>query len=259
MSDSLHDQEDLWLQSWPTRLTPLVDLICIAGAGAGASRFKPWRERLPGYCAMHVVQLPGRENRIDDAPVDDLALVIKSLASAVARIPRRRPLMLFGHSMGAVLAFELARVLIQNGRAPAHLMMSATTPPSGNAYRPAPSRDELTRLLLAFDPANQSVVDNPELFNSLEPALRADFQLLRQHSVSGTEPRPDVATTLLSGDSDPVVPPDAVAKWRPFVSDKVEQKTLVGGHQFPFQESSEAVTELLTRQMNELIHQRTAQ
>lgn len=259
MRRDLQHEESSWLQSWPTRLTPLVDLICIAGAGAGASRFKPWQTHLPAYCAMHVVQLPGRENRIDDTPVGDLALVVKNLASAVAEIPKQRPLLLFGHSMGAVLAFELAKVLVLNGRAPAHLIMSATTPPSGQGTRPAPNREELTRLLLAFDASNQSVVDNPELFNLLEPALRADFQLLRQHSVSGTDQLPDVSATLLSGDSDPVVPPDAVALWRPLIGGNVVQRTLQGGHQFPFQESTQAVIGLITEEMNEMLGQRKAQ
>ena len=250
-------QSNLWLQPWPTRLTPLVDLICIPGAGAGASRFKPWQAHLPAYCRVQVAQLPGRENRIDEAAIDDLTTVVDHLADAVLQIPRQRPVLLYGHSMGAVLAYELTKRLCHHQRAPARLFMSATTPPSGQLDRPPAGSQELKRLLLAFDPENKQVIDNPDLFESLEPALRADFQLLRRHSVSATNDPPDVLTHLLCGRSDPVVPEDAVARWGAHIGGEIRHQSVDGGHQFPFNESLEAVTQLITDEINAVIDQQT--
>ena len=252
-------QSSLWLHAWPTRLTPLVDLICIPGAGAGASRFKAWQAHLPAYCRVHVAQLPGRENRIDEAAINDLTTVVDHLAGAVLQIPRRRPILLFGHSMGAVLAYELTKRLCDHQCAPARLFMSATTPPSGQADRAPVESQELERLLLAFDPENKQVIDNPDLFESLEPVLRADFQLLRRHSVSATDDPPDVLTHLLCGRSDPVVPEAAVARWAAHLGCEIRHRTVDGGHQFPFNESLEAVTQLITDEINAVVDQQTHQ
>ena len=249
----MNNTHDLWLQSWPARLTPLVDFVCIAGAGAGASRFKPWQTLMPGFCALHVVQLPGRENRIDEPPNDDMAVVVEQIAaSCMEKTKKHRPLILFGHSMGAVLAYELAHRLQLNGNSPAALVLSATTPPTGQSDRPAPDDDDLKRRLLAFDAGNQSVVDNPDLFSSLAPALRADFQLLRRHSIAPERKLTDVSTMLLVGKSDPVVPAASVALWKKHLGDGVSEHVFDGGHQFPFQESLRPVTRL----MSDLVKQR---
>ena len=251
-------QAQLWLQSWPARLTPLVDLICIPGAGAGASRFNPWQGHLPPYCGVHVAQLPGRENRIEEVPIDALEIVVQQLSAAFEPIHRRRPVVLFGHSMGAVLAYELAVKLSQDGRPPDLLVMSATTPPSGQVNRPAADTEELKQLLLAFDADNQSVVNNPELFASLEPALRADFQLLRRHRVTPKVGGLKVKTILLSGSSDPVVSSNAIALWGEYLAGEVNQREMSGGHQFPFSESLQPVTQLLTEELQFLVQQQMA-
>jgi surfactin synthase thioesterase subunit len=221
-------------------------MICIAGAGAGASRFKLWQTLLPAYCALHVAQLPGRENRIDEPAVGTMSVVVECLAAAaINQTSKHRPLILFGHSMGAVVAFELARALDQQGRTPAGLILSATTPPAGQSDRRTPDDEELKRLLLAFDSDNREIVENPELYASLAPALRADFQLLRRHRVEDGTKLADVPTLLMSGQEDPVVPAEAVALWQDHLSAPATQYSLEGGHQFPFRESISPVTDQL--------------
>ena len=112
----------------------------------------------------------------------------------------------------------------------------------------------MKRLLLAFDANNQSVVDSPELFASLEPALRADFQLLRRHAISHSSDLPDMPTLLLSGTEDPVVADAAVGMWRDHLAGETTQRALKGGHQFPFQSSLQAVTDLIAEEINALIN-----
>lgn len=262
MTNGRFDQSQKWLQSWPSRLTPLVDVICIPGAGAGASLFKPWLPQLPGYCALHVAQLPGRETRLEEPALEDVKTVVDGLAAATATsgigFGRGRPRVLFGHSMGAVLAFELASVLQELDTAPDLLIMSATTPPAGHMDRASPTDDELKDLLLAFDPANHSMLEHPELFDSLAPALRADFTLLRRHAIEEHRMLDGIPVHLLFGESDPAVSEDAVMRWQRHFSGEVASHRFAGGHQFPFVDSLEPVTDLLARLVADLVKQRMA-
>jgi len=241
-----------WLVGWPCRLTPLVDLVCFPGAGAGASVFRPWAGRLPGYAALLACQLPGREERIDEAPADDLGGAAAKVVDALAARPESRPLVLYGHSMGAVLAFEVAHRLAGMGRAPSALLISASTPPTGHGgggMDPQALRD----LLLAYDPGNAAILESDELFAALAPVLRADIALLRRHRIIGAPLSPTVQGCLLGGASDPVVPPPAVAQWTSHFAGPVKQATLPGGHHFPFRESQDAVLQRLAAALRRAI------
>ncbi len=236
----------LWLDSWPNRLTPLVDLICIPGAGAGASSYRTWQHKLPGYCAMHVCQLPGRENRIDEPAVDSLSVAVDQICSAyLDRRTIEKPLVLYGHSMGGVIAFELARNLQARRRGPAAIVMSASTPPRHSTKAPTLSDAALKEMLLAYDVNNSLVVQNDELFATLAPVLKGDFHLLRSHVVTAEPKLTCGGMHLLSGEGDPVVPDDSVAEWKRYFGGSVSQHPFPGGHQFPFRESETEVIALL--------------
>jgi len=246
-SDDTGNDRD-WLQVWPNRLAARVDLICIAGAGAGASVFRPWHKKLPGYCSMHVCQLPGRENRIDEPAIEHLPDAADRLLRAyLNQRAESRPLIVFGHSMGGVIAFELASRFIRNQVPIAAVLLSASTPPRSDNRRERPDRDQLKAMLMAFDPENQSIVENDELFASLEPTLMGDFQMLRCHKVACTGELPNVPTYLLSGASDPVVPENMVALWASHLSEPEIVPAYPGGHQFPFKQSQGLVLSLLRR------------
>jgi surfactin synthase thioesterase subunit len=240
-----------WLVEWPCRLTALADLLCFPGAGAGASVFGVWTNRLPGYAALTACQLPGRETRIDEPLAASLAAVSDGVAEAwLARRPQPRPLVMFGHSMGAVIAFEVARRLVEAGRAPVALVASASTPPSGRGGAPM-DEGTLKRLLIDYDPANRHIVDDGELFASLAPVLRGDIGMLRQHRIAPEDAALDVPAWLLAGVADSVVLPESVAGWRRFLTGPLRQRTLPGGHHFPIRESCDAVTGLLTSLLRE--------
>ncbi|MEP1207777.1 MAG: alpha/beta fold hydrolase [Rhizobiaceae bacterium] len=248
MNGQPESNNKLWLEAWPNRLTPLVDLICLPGAGAGASTFRSWHRSLPGFFALYAGQLPGRENRIDEAAETDLAQVVQHLTSSyLGHHSTSRPLIIFGHSMGGVIAFELARELRRRDCPVSGLVMSATTPPRPNVHSSTLSEPMLKRMLLAYDVDNQSMVANDELFASLAPVLRSDFQLLRSHVIDPSCSLPDVDTHLLSGNGDPVVAFEAVAKWRVHFDGPVSHHRYDGGHHFPFKETEPQILALLTK------------
>ena len=248
MTTGLSDESALWLEAWPNRLTPLVDLICIPGAGAGASAFRSWHRKISGFIAMQIVQLPGRENRIDEAPASDLNEVVDYISSAYLESRTAdRPVMVFGHSMGGVIGFELVRSLQADGIAPTALVMSSTTPPAAGNKSAELSEAQLKQLLLAYDSDNQSVVENDELFESLLPVLQSDFSMLRGHEIASGARLKNIKGHLLSGSDDPVVPSGSVARWESHFDQCSTMATLEGGHHFPFREAQDEVIALLNK------------
>ena len=242
MITTSNESQSDWLESWPNRLTSRIDLVCFPGVGAGASLFKPWHKLLPGYCSLHVCQLPARENRIDEpACIDMKEAVDVVLGAFLNRCPLERPLVIFGHSMGGVFAFEFARRLAARRRMISALIVSASKPPGPGKNTVAPDREEVKRMLLAFDPDNQSIIDNAELYATLEPALIGDFQLLRRHVIARESVMEQVPVFVISGESDQAVSPRDAADWEKHLGGPVRHQVFAGGHQFPFRESQREV------------------
>lgn len=246
----------LWLDVWPNRLSPLVDLICVPGAGAGASVYKTWHRNLLGFIAVHVGQLPGRENRIDEAAASDLDDVVGQLSSSyLSTRANARPLILFGHSMGGVIAFELACNLKQNGVEPIAIVLAASTPPRPVATTVKLSDEALKEMLLAYDAGNNSVVENHELFSSLAPVLHSDFQLLRSHVIAQEKRLSGVEVHLAGGAEDSIVPRELVAAWAKHFDAPVHHHEFGGGHQFPFREAQMETVKLLNRLARQALKQ----
>ncbi len=232
-----------WLVEWPARVAPLANLLCFAGAGAGAAPFRKWAARLPPYVCVLACRLPGREARMAEPFAGSLAEAADQIARDYsARRSGAGRLVLFGHSMGAVLAYEVARRLACAGRDADAVMLAASTPPGGARGAPVDA-DELRTLMLGYDEANARITGSAELFEALGPVIAADIALLRRHSIG-----PDALGTpahILSGADDTVVPAAAAARWAQHLSGPIERRTMPGGHFFPFREAEAEVLALL--------------
>lgn len=243
--------EDAWLEEFPSRLTGLIDLICFPGAGAGASAFLPWRAGLPAFATVLACQLPGREGRIDEPPVESLSKAAGAVVDAYLRKrPRARPVLLFGHSMGGTLAFEATRHLSEAGRTPAALLISASRPPKPGRGATI-HRRELENLLLSYDPENVAIIGSPELSASLMPILESDIGLLRSHEPARSGVALDIPVWLLHGSDDPVVSAEDVAGWASFFTGRVTFAEMPGEHQFPFRASRDELLKLVARILRE--------
>jgi pyochelin biosynthetic protein PchC len=228
-----------WLRSFgPARAHAAVNLVCLPHAGAGAFQFASWARPLAGLAHVVAVQLPGREDRLDEPCVTDSAAVVAHVADALAALPPR-PLALYGHSMGASLAHALARRLRWQGRAVRTLLVSGQVPPHAPRNRPPlESPDALLDWLRALEGMPAAVLANEELMALWLPTAWADMQLLDDcfgaANAAGPVPAPlDVPMTALAGVADWLAPPERMARWRDCAGSTYHGVTLEGGHFFP--------------------------
>lgn len=231
------------------RADPRVRLFCFPHAGAGAAAFADWPPRLPPAVELIAVQLPGREDRVREQPLTELPVVVRTLGAALRPYLRGR-FAFFGHSGGALLAFELARALRSRGGAqPEHLLLSGQPapdlPPVAEPIHALPDA-EFATALAGFGGTAQSLVDDPDLMGLLLPALRADFAIGERYEHHPAEPlAADI--TALGGTDDPRAPEEALLGWREQTTGAFRTRLFSGGDHFYLNDLDQQVPEELGR------------
>lgn len=168
-----------------------VQLFCLPYSGASASVYARWQRELPSAIKVCPVELPGRGTRFGERLASDLAALARQLAREI--LPRTgEPYALFGHSLGALLALEMAYALRDFGApAPCLLVASGTEAPSArdDADWAAPLADaQLIEHLQRLGGTTQQVLDSEELLALILPVLRADFLLCGRYQPAARTP-----------------------------------------------------------------------
>jgi len=224
--------------SWLRRLGPARAggwrLIAVPYAGAGAGAYAAWAAHLPADGELHAVVLPGRDARVGEAPLSELAAVVAGLVPALAALADR-PLVLYGHSVGALIAAACARDLAARGMPPRACLVAAC-----RAAHLPPRLPPLTGLddrglwramgdRYGGTPGMATVPD--ELIALLSSALRADAAIADQARIA---PAPPLPCPLLAcgADDDPAVTLDDLAAWRAHAGAGFALHQFTGGHFF---------------------------
>jgi surfactin synthase thioesterase subunit len=208
-------------------------VFCLPYAGGGASIYRPWVRHLPAEVQVCPIQLPGREERLSETPVTRVPLLVASVAEALT--PHLDlPYVLFGHSLGALLAFELARELRRRELpGPKHLFVSAARAPHlsprEHAIHDLPETEFIAELCRRYGSMPTAVLQSAELMALLLPILRADLALLETYQ-HGVEPPLACPIGALTGTEDPHVRREEVAAWREHTAGGFTLQLLPGGH-----------------------------
>ena len=209
-------------------------LFCFPYAGAGPSVFREWAADVPEGFAITAIQLPGREKRLAETPHTNLEEVVRELAGALPRYVTQ-PFAFFGHSMGALVSFELARQLRNaGGPHPEHLFVSAHRAPSvPDADAPIHQLPEpvLIEELRRMNGTPKGILDNTEVMRVLLPAIRADFQICETYVYKAEEPLP-CPITVFGGLQDREVRNGDLPVWRNETRGLFRLQMFPGGHYF---------------------------
>jgi medium-chain acyl-[acyl-carrier-protein] hydrolase len=235
---------------WFVRPRPQPDarcrLFCFPYAGIGPTMYRPWPALLPGDIDLWAVQPPGREARFREPPLADIHTLVDAISAAME--PHLdRPFALFGHSMGACVAFEVARALAKRGTVPVRLFVSGRRAPGAVTHEPdihhLPDDAFVAAIRRRYNGIPAAVLEHPELLQLLLPALRADIAALERHTHRAGPPL-DCPILALGGSRDPVVPAGELAHWRAATNDEFAQRVFEGDH-FYLQATREALLQTL--------------
>lgn len=222
-------------------------LFCLPHAGVGASVYHPWSRLLPRELQICPIQLPGRENRLGERMPARLDELIRGLTDAVE--PHLDlPFAIFGHSMGAAIAFELARALRRRNRAaPVRLIVSGGRaphrPPRLAPLAALPERPFLEAVQERYGCFSDEILQMREMLNLLLPILRADLAMFETYQCIEDAPL-DCPISVFGGTGDTTVTEDELTDWRRHTTGAFDLCLLPGGHFFP-QESREPVLRAL--------------
>ncbi|MET7943998.1 alpha/beta fold hydrolase [Streptomyces sp. NPDC005302] len=191
-------------------------LLCVPFAGAGPSFFHPWRELSAGRWRVTSVELPGRERRILDTPYRNVVEAAKgSVDDIVADLGEGTTTVLFGHSLGAVLAYELAHLLPTRGVHVERLVVSGSPGPWTQRERRAtglPDEEFLARVE-EFAGFRHEALDHPEMRELILPVLQADCEM-HENYVPSTDTPLSVPICSLRGARDGLVTAAEARQWQ---------------------------------------------
>ncbi|MFH8803877.1 thioesterase II family protein [Streptomyces sp. NPDC017936] len=222
-----------WLRRYvPAAARPAATLVCLPHAGGAPTFFRPWAERLAGSLDVVPVCYPGRQDRFDEPCITRMDVLAEEVAAALLPLTDR-PLALFGHSMGAALGYEVARLLRHtHGKDIAHLFVSGMVPP--HLVPPGRRHLEGDEALLA-DIREQGGTDaallaDQEFRAFLLPAIRGDYRLMETYAFTGADRALDAPVTVYYGRQDKDVTAEAAAAWARHTTGPTEVVDFPGGH-----------------------------
>ncbi|MFF6872468.1 alpha/beta fold hydrolase [Streptomyces sp. SID5770] len=228
-----------WLRQYAPADAGAPCLVAFPHAGGSAGFFAPLARALAPAVRVLAVQYPGRVERRAEPPAENIRELaghaLAAVAEAVAGTPAgdgTAPLVLFGHSMGSLVAFEAALLGERgSGPAPAALLASGGRAPDLTRVDPAILRsdDSLVEEVLLLGGTDRTVLDDPDLRELFLPALRADYRALQSY-VPEPAARLRCPVRALVGDGDPLVPVADARRWRDHTTGPFRLRVLPGDH-----------------------------
>lgn len=223
-----------WFSCFNPQAGGRLRMFCFPHAAGSSAVFRPWAGRLPAGVEVWGLNLPGRGSRLLEPLIERMSPLVEAVGEGILPL-LDRPFVFYGHSMGAMVGFELARWLRRRGRPqPDHLFVSSRTAPHLEV-RKKPLHQlpeaELIEELGQFNGTPREVLDNRELMQLLLPAIRADFAVLETYAYAPEAPLA-VPLTVLGGTEDRDVTADDLAGWCEHTAAACTVRLLPGDHFF---------------------------
>lgn len=221
--------------AWTRRFQPAPEartrLVCFPHAGGSATFYFPVAKAMAPEVDVLAIQYPGRQDRRSEPSVDSIHtladLVVEELTGWADR-----PLTLFGHSMGAMVAYEVAGRLEQRGTAPLGLFASGRRAPSMYRDETVHLRDDdgIIAEMQKLSGTDAEILANEELLRMILPAVRSDYRAVETYRQRPGQPPLDCPVVTLIGDNDPQVTMDEARAWEQHTTGEFQLRTFPGGH-----------------------------
>jgi medium-chain acyl-[acyl-carrier-protein] hydrolase len=223
-----------WIQC-PRRIAdPRVRLFCFPHAGGGAATFRAWGSGLPDDIEVCAIQLPGRIGRLSEPPAISLAEVTVALLEAL-RPFQETPFAFFGHSVGALISFELARNLKRMHVHPVHLFVSGRAAPqlpySRRLLNQLPASEFIEAVCQRYQGIPPEILNSPDVLELLLPALRADIAINETYQYSRARIL-DCPISAFGGLQDPSTSREELASWQFETTGPFRLRSFPGEHFF---------------------------
>jgi len=243
----------LWLVTKPRQAAKLR-LFCFPYAGGAATAYRMWSKFLPNEVDLCPVQLPGRGGQMGKKAFTQMTPLVEAAAGELAPY-FDKPFAFFGHSMGAVIGFELARYLrSQSKPGPVHLFVSGRRPPQ-SPKEIVPTYDlpepEFLEMLRQLGGTPKEVLEHQELMPLIIPLLRADFELIQTYAYTAGSPL-SCPITAFGGLQDPEVSQEELKGWRQQTTSLFSMKMLPGDHFF-LHSAQNVLLSLLARDLQQIV------
>jgi surfactin synthase thioesterase subunit len=225
---------DGWLRVWRPRPEARLRLLCLPPAGAAAALYQPWTGSLPPYVELAAVEPPGRGSRYGEPYPTSFRQIVDPVLDALSLLPPK-PVAVYGHSMGAIAALEIARALRDGGRPPVALLVSARNAPAarGADEETWPDLDDaqLSTLLRNLGGLDAEALDDPRLMATVLPVVRADIAVLAAYRYAPAPPL-ECPVRAYAGTGDTGTTPAGLALWRRENPADFRLHRVPGGHFF---------------------------
>lgn len=233
-SEILIMKSNRWIQQPKPNTHAALRLFCFPFAGGSAQSYRAWPEGLPSAVEVCPIQLPGRETRMRETPFNNVEPMLDELMPALHPY-LDKPFVLFGHSMGAIIAFEVARKLHRAQLSlPECIIVSGRVAPHIPIPRPpihSLPQAEFVDALKALNGTPKEVIENGALMELITPLLRADLAVHENYTYREEPPLPcDIVA--LGGLQDAEANRDAIEAWRRHTSGKFVRRMFPGDHFF---------------------------
>ncbi|MGI5136409.1 MULTISPECIES: thioesterase II family protein [unclassified Streptomyces] len=209
-------------------------------AGSGASIYHDWPPLIPADVSTQCIQMPGRQERLDEEKFTDVRPLVDTLADCFAAELDGRPYAVFGHCMGALVGYRLAVELHERGERPPVLLGASAWAPKGFRTPPPEQlqvpQSELVDWARGLGSLPESILDDTEALSLMMPAMRADLEVCASYRDDDAEVPCPVVT--YSADRDPLVDPEAMASWVPRTRSYLGNRLFRGGHFFIHEETT---------------------
>lgn len=244
----------------PTKVTatPFLDpeavcrLFVFPHAGSGASYYHFLARSLrESSVEVRLIQYPGREMRVQESAIESMEIMTELLRQELTPQLTDRPFAFLGHSMGALIAFELSRLLrTTHSPLPGQLFLSGRLAPqlSGDILQVGKLSDAefLAAIGRRYNAIPTQILEHPEILELILPSLRADFQLMEEYKYRPAPPL-DIPITLLNGIADSWVSPESLNAWQDQTTLPLQQHLFPGDH-FYLNQSVDALGKILLRE-----------